>query len=281
MLLAILIWIFCGIGAAFVAQSRGASGCLWFGLGMLFGPFGLAFAFAAGTDRKCPHCHERIHPEAMRCPKCQADLACSPSATSAHVPDPATKKCPDCAEDVRAEARKCRFCGFVFPAPPPAPEPAQADAAASASTTTPEQLQPPAPEVVSAPQSDEETRLASTNRPMYTLGIAFLILLAVYGTAFWLFRRQHQVERPLGRMENEILIYSIGCLTPEESLRYRLAGEKPLNGSIELRHGSRVIGPLEVTVIKHDSGVSSDYEYARVEVPGKGERWVPLDHLAK
>jgi hypothetical protein len=54
MLLVIVVWIFCGIGAAFVAQSRGASGCLWFGLGVLLGPFGLAFAFASGTDRRCP-----------------------------------------------------------------------------------------------------------------------------------------------------------------------------------------------------------------------------------
>jgi hypothetical protein len=143
-----VIWIFCGIGAALVAQSRGASGCLWFGLGVLLGPFGLAFAFASGTDRKCPHCRERVHPEATRCPKCQADLASSPSGVSEHDPkafvpvdpstqdsgrrstaNPATKKCPDCAEDVRAEARKCRFCGFIFPEPATVePKPAQTEA---------------------------------------------------------------------------------------------------------------------------------------------------------
>jgi len=44
---------FCGIGAAVVAQSRGANGCLWFGVGALFGPFGLAFAFASGTGPAC------------------------------------------------------------------------------------------------------------------------------------------------------------------------------------------------------------------------------------
>jgi hypothetical protein len=130
--LAIVVWIFCGIGAAFVAQSRGASGWLWFVLGVLFGPFGLAFAFASGTDRKCPHCHERVHPEATRCPKCQADLASSPSGAREGAPrtlNSATKKCPDCAEDIRAEARKCRFCGFIFPEPPSVdPEPAQLDA---------------------------------------------------------------------------------------------------------------------------------------------------------
>jgi hypothetical protein len=79
--LAIVVWIFCGIGAALVAQSRGANGCLWFGLGVLLGPFGLAFAFASGTDRKCPRCRERVHPKATRCPKCQADLVSSGTVT--------------------------------------------------------------------------------------------------------------------------------------------------------------------------------------------------------
>ena len=62
--IAILIWIVCGIGAAFVAQRRGANGCLWFGLGVLLGPFGLAFAFTSGSDRYCPACKKGIHLDA-------------------------------------------------------------------------------------------------------------------------------------------------------------------------------------------------------------------------
>jgi hypothetical protein len=148
--LAILIWIVCGIGSAFVAQSRGADGCLWFGLGVVFGPFGLAFAFLSGGDRKCPHCRERVHPKATRCPKCQADTStqASPTQQSSSPAQSGTyrcpkcktpvevgqsicggcggrvgwagtgaeKKCPDCAEMIKAEARKCRLCGCLFDA---------------------------------------------------------------------------------------------------------------------------------------------------------------------
>jgi hypothetical protein len=81
--LAIIIWIFCGIAASFVAQARGASGCLWFGLGGLFGPFGLAFAFLAGTDAKCHACRKHIHPQATKCPFCQSAVGAAVVATVA------------------------------------------------------------------------------------------------------------------------------------------------------------------------------------------------------
>lgn len=32
-------------------------------------------AAAANTGKKCPACQSRIHPKAIRCPKCQANLA--------------------------------------------------------------------------------------------------------------------------------------------------------------------------------------------------------------
>ncbi len=113
--IALLLWVVCGIAATFIAQSRGANGCLWFGLGVLLGPLGLALSFAAGSTTECPHCRSTIRGDASRCPKCQAELGAQPAEAPAQPTASATKKCPDCAEDIRVEARKCRFCGYTFP----------------------------------------------------------------------------------------------------------------------------------------------------------------------
>lgn len=136
------IWLLFGICAAIVANGRGASGCLWFGIGVLLGPIGFALAFTTGT--KCPKCASVISADAKICPKCQEPLArktfgayqCPNCKALITWNDPicqnckqpinwtsatGTKKCPDCAEEVRAEARKCRFCGFVFPDAPQVP----------------------------------------------------------------------------------------------------------------------------------------------------------------
>src|SRR6266699_3456512 len=99
---AILIWIVCGIAAAVIASNRGANGCLWFGFGILFGPFGLVFSFAAGSDRQCPSCRKNIHEKATRCPHCQADFRPrradnTPSPPPVEAP---TKPCPFCAETI-------------------------------------------------------------------------------------------------------------------------------------------------------------------------------------
>ncbi len=93
-LLALLIWLFCGIGAAKVAQDRGANGCLWFFLGVVLGPIGLAMAFISGVNANCPYCKERIHPQATRCPRCQATL--SPAIRASEIPEPLLgKQIPD------------------------------------------------------------------------------------------------------------------------------------------------------------------------------------------
>ena len=87
----LITWLLFGIGTALIASSKGGNGCLWFGLGMLLGPFGLLFAVLSGRLRRigtflkifhqCPYCKSPIHKEAIRCPKCQVDLARGGSAT--------------------------------------------------------------------------------------------------------------------------------------------------------------------------------------------------------
>lgn len=86
MALAILIWLACGIGAAIVARTRGASSGLWFVLGVLFGPFGLLFSFLSGPSGECAYCRKRIHPEAVKCPYCQSEFR--------HREDPAVNAAP-------------------------------------------------------------------------------------------------------------------------------------------------------------------------------------------
>ena len=150
--LLVIFWVVCGIGAGFVASSRGANGCAWLTIGFLLGPIGVLMAFAAKSPYACPYCKSAVEKGATRCPKCQSTLGeaeppaqkmrttyrcrgCKteidpsmPECPGCHslidwrglaqddtgAPPPASKKCPDCAEEVKAEARKCRFCGYVF-----------------------------------------------------------------------------------------------------------------------------------------------------------------------
>lgn len=70
----ILIWLICGIAAGMIANGRGANGCLWFGLGILIGPFGLAASFFSGSDRVCHACRKNVHKDATKCPYCQSEL---------------------------------------------------------------------------------------------------------------------------------------------------------------------------------------------------------------
>lgn len=123
--IAILIWIVCGIAAAKIASDRGASGCLWFGLGMLFGPFGLAFSFAAGNSLwKCPVCRKSIREDALKCPYCQTDLRSKYQTSLVSVPKSKSvgsgvvlretfEKCPHCGATIeRASAHNnCTECG--------------------------------------------------------------------------------------------------------------------------------------------------------------------------
>jgi len=71
-----------GLAAAIIASSKGRTGCGWFLLGVLFGPFSLV---VAALPSRMP---------------------------GAEKPTPKTHlTCPDCAEFVKREARVCKHCG--------------------------------------------------------------------------------------------------------------------------------------------------------------------------
>jgi len=86
----VLIWCLFGFVAAIIAGAKGRSGCGWFLLGVLFGPFSLVIAFLpsltqkeiqeaqyhgeAGNFRKCPYCAEVVRKEAVKCKHCSSNI---------------------------------------------------------------------------------------------------------------------------------------------------------------------------------------------------------------
>jgi hypothetical protein len=83
-----------------------------------------------------------------------------------------------------------------------------------------------------------------------------------------------KAEITTGRIENSISIDTTGCLTIEAFDKTASAPASAVPGCIDLDHGVRVIGPLDVKIVKIGGST-----YAKIEVPGKGERWTYLAHL--
>lgn len=73
--IAIFVWILCGVLCSSIASSKHDSGCIGFLVGFLLGPLGIILVLlSGGKTKQCPHCRERIHRDAVKCPKCQSEL---------------------------------------------------------------------------------------------------------------------------------------------------------------------------------------------------------------
>ncbi|TVR53843.1 MAG: hypothetical protein EA421_09995 [Gemmatimonadales bacterium] len=63
-------WSLFGVASMVIASRKGRSGCAWFLVGILFGPFGLLVAFLPSTDAEVKEEVQsgRDHSEWKKCP---------------------------------------------------------------------------------------------------------------------------------------------------------------------------------------------------------------------
>jgi len=77
--LILILALICGGVAAAIWRSKGGVPKEAFLYGVLLGPIGIIIALvrtpeAAHQVNVCPHCRERVHPEATVCPHCQREI---------------------------------------------------------------------------------------------------------------------------------------------------------------------------------------------------------------
>lgn len=137
------LWLLFGIFSMAIANSKGRSGCGWFIIGCLFGPFGLLVA---------------VLPSATQNAIEQANL----TGRSAEY-----RKCPFCAEPIKREAIKCKHCGSEVK---PLPTMHISDGGAAPKTIVVRQKTP-----------QEQARQKKQDR-LVLIGVVWVVLaLAAYG----------------------------------------------------------------------------------------------------